>query len=213
MASHCSSRLWRLFEDLLRGCLERICRLTGWSAGHVYLPDNINDPRQLLPIPVWHFEREELAPLAHETAGGVLVFDEGLHGKKWATRWLEGLPNISHSANEPSKPILLKHGFTLPSAFRCTQRESFRPCWSSSRLRANCLTSIFSISWKASESSLGGLSSANGVSRTTRAGGSFRYPQSHDHPLGGVRGNAEYAHLWCLSHGPQWPNRLHEPCR
>ena len=27
------------FEDLLRGCLERICRVTGWPAGHVYLPD------------------------------------------------------------------------------------------------------------------------------------------------------------------------------
>ena len=96
------------FEDLLRGCLERICRVTGWPAGHVYVPDNINDPHRLLPSPVWHFEREELAPLAHETAGGVLLFDEGLHGKKWATRWLQGLPNIPHSANQPSKPILLK---------------------------------------------------------------------------------------------------------
>ena len=96
------------FEDLLRGCLGRICRVTGWPAGHVYVPDNINDPRRLLPSPVWHFEREELAPLAHETAGGVLLFDEGLHGKKWATRWLQGLPNIPHSANQPSKPILLK---------------------------------------------------------------------------------------------------------
>ena len=96
------------FEDLLRGCLERICRVTGWPAGHVYVPDNINDPRRLLPSPVWHFEREELAPLAHETGGGVLLFDEGLHGKKWATRWLQGLPNIPHSANQPSKPILLK---------------------------------------------------------------------------------------------------------
>ena len=96
------------FEDLLRGCLQRICRVTGWPAGHVYVPDNINDPRRLLPSPVWHFEREELAPLAHETAGGVLLFDEGLHGKKWATRWLQGLPNIPHSANQPSKPILLK---------------------------------------------------------------------------------------------------------
>jgi DNA-binding CsgD family transcriptional regulator/PAS domain-containing protein len=96
------------FEDLLRGCLERICRVTSWPAGHVYLPDDVNDPRRLLPSTVWHFEREELAPLAHETAGGVLVFDEGLHGKKWATRWLEGLPNISLSANQPSKPILLK---------------------------------------------------------------------------------------------------------
>ena len=96
------------FEDLLRGCLERICRVTGWPAGHVYVPDNINDPHRLLPSPVWHFEREELAPLAHETGGGVLLFDEGLHGKKWATRWLQGLPNIPHSANQPSKPILLK---------------------------------------------------------------------------------------------------------
>ena len=96
------------FDDLLRGCLERICRVTGWPAGHVYVPDNINDPRRLLPSPIWHFEREELAPLAHETAGGVLVFDEGLHGEKWATRWFEGLPNISLSANQPRSPILLK---------------------------------------------------------------------------------------------------------
>ena len=96
------------FEDLLRDCLERICRLTGWPAGHVYLPDDVTNPRRLLPGPIWHFEREELAPLAHETAGGVLVFDEGLHGEKWATRCFEGLPDISHSANQPRKPIVLK---------------------------------------------------------------------------------------------------------
>ena len=96
------------FEDLLRGCLERICRVTGWPAGHVYVPDDINDPRRLLPSPVWHFEREELATLAHETAGGVLQCDEGFHGKKWATRWLQGLPNNPHSANQPSEPFLLK---------------------------------------------------------------------------------------------------------
>ena len=36
------------------------------------------------------------------------MFDEGLHGKKWATRCFEGLPDISHSANQPRKPILLK---------------------------------------------------------------------------------------------------------
>src|SRR6476619_6876449 len=96
------------FEDLLRGCLERICRVTGWPAGHVYVPDDVTNPRRLLPSRVWHFEREELAPLAHETAEGVLVFDEGLHGEKWATRCFEGLPDISHSADQPSKPILLK---------------------------------------------------------------------------------------------------------
>ena len=95
------------FEDLLRGCLERICRVTGWPAGHVYFPDEVNDPRRLLPSPVWHFEREELAPLAHET-GAVSVFGEGLPGKIWATRKSEWLPNISD--NQPRKPILLKPG-------------------------------------------------------------------------------------------------------
>ena len=66
------------FEDLLRGCLERICRVTGWPAGHVYLPDDVNDTRRLLPSPIWHFEREELAPLTRETAGTELVVGEGL---------------------------------------------------------------------------------------------------------------------------------------
>ena len=89
------------FENLLRGCLERICRVTGWPAGHVYVPDNINDPHRLLPSPVWHFQREELAPLAHEIG-------EGRPGKIWATRKSEWLPNISDSANQPRKPILLK---------------------------------------------------------------------------------------------------------
>jgi DNA-binding CsgD family transcriptional regulator/GAF domain-containing protein len=94
------------FEDLLRGCLERICRVTGWPAGHVYLPDDTNDLRRLLPSPIWHFERAELAPLAHETAGRVLVFDEVLPGKKSETRKSE--PNVSDSVHEPRKPILLK---------------------------------------------------------------------------------------------------------
>jgi integral membrane sensor domain MASE1/DNA-binding CsgD family transcriptional regulator len=96
-------------EDLLRGCLERICRVTGWPAGHVYLPDDVNHPRRLLPSAVWHFAREELTPLAHET-GALSVFGEGLPGNKWATKKSEWLPNILDSANQPSKPILLKPG-------------------------------------------------------------------------------------------------------
>jgi integral membrane sensor domain MASE1/DNA-binding CsgD family transcriptional regulator len=92
-------------ETLLRSCLERICRVTGWAAGHVYLPDDVNNPSRLLSSPVWHFERPELAPLANETAGSVLALGEGLPGKIWATKKAEWLPNIS---DEPRKPILLK---------------------------------------------------------------------------------------------------------
>ena len=103
------------FEDLLRGCLERICRLTGWPVGHVYLPDDINDPRRLLPSPVWHFERDDLAPLAHETAGVVLALGQGVPGRVWASGKPECIGNISKTANQPRKPILLKHG--LHAAF------------------------------------------------------------------------------------------------
>jgi DNA-binding CsgD family transcriptional regulator/PAS domain-containing protein len=86
------------FDDLLRGCLERICRVTGWPVGHIYLPDDVNDDHRLLANHVWHFERIELAALAHETAGNGLAIGEGI---KW-------LPKTSASANEPRMPILLK---------------------------------------------------------------------------------------------------------
>ena len=99
MASHCSPPL---------AALLKISFAVAWSgsagdglaAGHVYVPDDINEPRRLLPSPVWHFEREELA-LAHEIG-------EGRPGKIWATRKSEWLPNNSHSANQPRKPIVLK---------------------------------------------------------------------------------------------------------
>ena len=93
------------YEDLLRSCLERICRVTGWHAGHVYLPDDTDNPSRLLSSPVWHFERDELAPLAHETAGSILARGEGLPGRIWATKKPEWLPNIS---DQPRRPILLR---------------------------------------------------------------------------------------------------------
>src|SRR5262245_10116222 len=88
------------FEDLLRSCLERICRVTGWPAAHVYLPDDVNNPRHLLPSQVWHFEREDLTPLARATAGTALEIGERLPGKSESPR--------SDSTQEPRIPILLK---------------------------------------------------------------------------------------------------------
>src|SRR6187200_2983205 len=100
------------FEDLLRGCLRTICRVTGWPAGRVYVPDNINDPRRLLPSPVWHFEREELAPLAREPAGDALVVGEGVSCKVCETnKECTRVPILL----KPRKRLLLKHG--LHAAF------------------------------------------------------------------------------------------------
>jgi DNA-binding CsgD family transcriptional regulator/PAS domain-containing protein len=105
-------------EDLLRGCLKRICRVTGWPAGHVYLPDDANDTRRLLPSPIWHFEREELAPLTRETTGTVLVVGEGLPaeiGTNKKSEWL--LPDILDRTKQYKKRVLLKHGLHAAFAF------------------------------------------------------------------------------------------------
>ena len=105
------------FEDLLRGCLERICRVTGWPAGHVYVPDNINDPHRLLPSQIWHFEREDLAPLAREIAGDALVVGEGLPRKVCEPN-NESLHDIGTRIPillKPRKQLLFKHG--LHAAF------------------------------------------------------------------------------------------------
>jgi integral membrane sensor domain MASE1/DNA-binding NarL/FixJ family response regulator len=105
------------FEDLLRGGLARICRLTGWPAGHVYLPDDIKDPRRLLPSPVWHFEREDLAPLARETAADALVEGEGIPFKVCETNResLRDSCTMIPIRLKPRKRLLLKHG--LHTAF------------------------------------------------------------------------------------------------
>ena len=90
------------FEDVLRGCLEWISRVTGWPAAHAYLPDDVHNPRRLLPSPVWHFEREDLRPLAHEISGVALEIGEGLPGK------IKSESLQSDSTPEPRPPILLK---------------------------------------------------------------------------------------------------------
>ena len=191
------------FEDLLRGCLERICRVTGWPAGHVYLPDNINDPRRLLPSPVWHFEREDLAPLARETAGDALVLGEGLPGKVWElirNRFMTFRTRIPILL-KPRKPILLKHGLHAAFGF---------PLYAEGKLQA--VLEFFSTTNQPPDKhllyvvqSIGEqlgrvLERQRGQAATTTGGGDFRCSQSHDHPLGRVRGNTECAHHWCLSH-------------
>jgi integral membrane sensor domain MASE1/two-component sensor histidine kinase len=103
------------FEDLLRACLERICRVTGWPAGHVYLPDDQHNPRILLPSSVWHFEDVTLMPVADETSRTTLRPGEGLPGRIWESGEPLWIPDIAQSQNLPRKEVLLKNG--LHAAF------------------------------------------------------------------------------------------------
>lgn len=103
------------FKELLRGCLERICRVTGWPAGHVYLPDDLHNPSKLVPSSVWHFEDAALSPVALETKNMTLRLGEGLPGRIWSSGEPLWIPNISESQNLPRKKVLLKYG--LHAAF------------------------------------------------------------------------------------------------
>jgi two-component sensor histidine kinase/integral membrane sensor domain MASE1 len=103
------------FEDLLRACLERICRVARWPAGHVYLPDDQHNPRALLPSSVWHFEDATLMPVADETSRAALRLGEGLPGRIWESGEPLWIPDIAESQNLPRKEVLLKNG--LHAAF------------------------------------------------------------------------------------------------
>lgn len=98
------------FEELLRGCLERICRLTGWPAGHVVLPDDPYNPKILLPSSVWHFSEDSLMPVAGETKHFRFRMGEGLPGRIWDKGEPLWIPNVAESQNLPRKPVLLKYG-------------------------------------------------------------------------------------------------------
>jgi len=115
------------FEELLQSCLERICRLTDWPAGHVYLPDDLHNPVVLMPSGVWHFSDGRLTSLAEEAGNITLLRGEGLPGRIWESGEPLWLPNISESENLPRKTILLKHGLHAAFGF---------PVYSEGRLQA-----------------------------------------------------------------------------
>jgi len=40
-------------EELLKGCINIVCRLTSWSIGHAYLPRNADGETELVPTGIW----------------------------------------------------------------------------------------------------------------------------------------------------------------
>lgn len=105
------------FDKLLHACLQRICRVAGWAAGHVYLPDDIDDPQCLQSSAVWHFERKALKSISLEVAGIDRKRGQGLPGRIWASGRPKWVPDISQCDQPDRKHILLKHGFRAAFGF------------------------------------------------------------------------------------------------
>jgi PAS domain S-box-containing protein len=102
-------------EELLRGCLERICRVTGWELGHAYLPDDEFGPEKLLPSPVWFFGKPELTSIAEASRHFAVPKGVGLPGRIWETGTAHWIADIGQEENFPRKGIFLPFG--LHAAF------------------------------------------------------------------------------------------------
>jgi integral membrane sensor domain MASE1/DNA-binding CsgD family transcriptional regulator/GAF domain-containing protein len=105
------------FVELLRTCLQKICQIAGWAAGHVYTPDNIDDPDCLRSSGVWHFEGEALEGLVRDATALELRRGQGLPGRIWATGKPIWMSDLRECDNLPRKDLLLRRGFRAAFGF------------------------------------------------------------------------------------------------
>ena len=103
------------FEEALRHCLAAVGRLTGWPAGHVYLPTE-RPPIVLMPSGIWYCVNDEaFRPLQEITAGSYFSPGEGLAGQVWETgrpQWIADVDTHGNFLREK-----LSHAIGVRSAF------------------------------------------------------------------------------------------------
>ena len=73
----------------LRVCLQKVCDIAEWSAGHIYRPDEGGEAERLVPSRIWHIADKRLEPLVE--ASSSFVFERGM-----------GLPGTVWESGEPS---------------------------------------------------------------------------------------------------------------
>ena len=105
------------FNELLRSCLQRICQVGGWVAGHAYLPDDVDAPQVLRSSAVWHFEDRAVSSLERAVASVDRARGQGLPGQIWASGKPKWLPDISRCNQPDRKKILLQHGLRAGFGF------------------------------------------------------------------------------------------------
>lgn len=77
-------------DDSLRVCLQKVCELAGWSAGHLYRPGE-EDADRLFPSQFWHLADDRLGGLVEASERFVFRRGEGLPGTVWDSgepRWV-----------------------------------------------------------------------------------------------------------------------------
>lgn len=109
------------FDEILQLCLNSVCELTGWPAGHAYLPQR-GDPPRLAPTAIWHGDLNEFAALKAATEASAFLAGDGLPGRIWSTRepvWISDIGK--HGAFPRARPagnlgVRSAFGFPIVSA-------------------------------------------------------------------------------------------------
>ena len=73
------------FENAIQVCLEKICELTGWAVGHLFVP-TADTPPNLVSTPIWYLQdSKRLREFRKETDSHVIKYGEELPGMVLAT--------------------------------------------------------------------------------------------------------------------------------
>lgn len=101
-------------DAILQLCLDSVCELTGWPAGHAYLPQ-AGDPPRLAPTAIWHGDLAEFAQLRAATVASTFTAGEGLPGRIWRTQEPEWLADTREPGAFPRARLVEEVG--VRSAF------------------------------------------------------------------------------------------------
>lgn len=97
------------FTDALQGCVDLVCRLTGWSVGHAYLPDE--NRTNLMPTSIWNrtddnrFAEFEVATDRTRFAKGI-----GMPGQIWESKEPQSIVNVQTDTNLPRAQLCSRLG-------------------------------------------------------------------------------------------------------
>ena len=104
-------------RDALRGCLEIVCRLTGWDVGHVLRPAG-DDAEYLESAEIWHPEvAKGLDSFMDLVGSSRLPAGQGMSGSVWSSgepRWIE---DIQSGVDRQSAEIFGAAGIYSSMAF------------------------------------------------------------------------------------------------
>lgn len=93
-------------EESLEQSMAIVCQLTGWSVGHVYLPDPANECN-LIPSSIWHFDNQE-KHREFKVATENTTFDRGV-----------GLPGRILESGEPAWIVNIQRDQNFPRSRQC----------------------------------------------------------------------------------------------